>query len=109
MWIYASGHGEKTVVRPTIHSDSAIVVGNVFEEPVHGVISISALVDKLGVAMINHGAAHDESALRFESAANILKNKNVATGSEFWLRQVDVLWSRPVLIHSIRRAPHEEG
>src|SRR5438034_2578569 len=42
VWINAGGHGEKTRVGDTEDSHAAVVVRNVLEEPVHGVISIGA-------------------------------------------------------------------
>ena len=107
VWINAGGHGEKTRVGDTEDSHAAVVVRNVLEEPVHGVISIGAFVNELRIAVISHRTAHDESALRFEAAANILENKNVTAGSELRLSGIDGLGRVPV--HAIGSALHEEG
>ncbi len=75
------GSGE-AAVGDSVDAHFAVVVGDVFDEPVHGVVSIVGFVGLLGiVGVVLRG--EEEGAFGFESAAQILPDKDVAVGGEF--------------------------
>ena len=61
------------------HSDPAIVVRNVFDEPVDRVVGVRALIDVCRSRLLGLEWSHPfEIALRHESSTHILINKDVA-------------------------------
>src|SRR5215472_18698342 len=106
MRIDASGHGQKSRIGRTVDADTTVVFGDVSQQPVYGVPGVGAFVDEFGVMMIGHGAAHDEGALGFVTATNVLKNENVAAGGKLGLVAIDRCGS--VSVNAIGRALHEE-
>src|ERR1700733_11173324 len=70
------------VVGDSIDAHLAVVVGDVFDEPVHGVVGIVGFVRLLGIlGVVLRG--EEKGAFGFESATEILPDKNVSVGGEF--------------------------
>ena len=79
---HAGGRVE-TRVRDAPHTDPAVVVGDVLDEPVDRVERVGALVDVGGAGLLRLVRPHvDEFTLRHPAAANILVHDDVALGAE---------------------------
>ncbi len=70
------------VVGDSVDAHFAVVVGDVFDEPVHGVVGIVGFVGLLGILRVVL-RGEQKNALGFESAAEILPDKDVSVGGEF--------------------------
>src|SRR5579859_2003142 len=81
MWIDHSHGDKKAVVGNAVEADPAVVVRNMFYEPVDRVVGVRAFVDAFRVARIVQGAKHDELTLGTITAANILKHEDVTIGN----------------------------
>src|ERR1700732_2708897 len=76
-------HGdEKTVVGDSVEAYAAVIVRNIFYQPVDRVVGVRAFVDSLGVALLMQRAKHDELTFGAIAAANILKRKDIALPSQ---------------------------
>jgi hypothetical protein len=75
------GSGE-AAVGDSVDAQFAVVVGDVFDEPIHGVVSIVGFVGLFWIfGVVLRG--EEKGAFGFESAAQILPDKDVAVGGEF--------------------------
>ena len=75
--------GRQSVVGNAVHSDLAVVVGNVLHQPVDRVVGIGGLVGGLGIVQIDPGGKVEHS-LRLEASAQILDDEDVAILREFF-------------------------
>ena len=69
---------QKAVVGDAEDADLAIGLGNVFDEPVDGVVGVGGLVDGRGVLRAVEGAVHDVVAFGAVLAADVLDDADVA-------------------------------
>src|ERR1039457_2088735 len=73
------GHdGGPTVVGGSGDAGAAVVVGDVFDEPVDGVPGVGGFVDAFRILGIVRRAAHHKFAFGFEPATDILRDDVVA-------------------------------
>ena len=77
-----SQRGGEAVVGDAKHSDLAVVVGDVFDEPFDGVVGVGGFVGGLGIVEVNLGGKF-EVAFGLEAAAQILNDEDVAVLHEF--------------------------
>ena len=71
-------HGdEKAVIGNAVEADAAVVVRDIFHEPVDGVVGVRAFVHTLGIARVMQRAKHDELPFGAVAPANILKREDV--------------------------------
>src|SRR5262249_2498250 len=59
------------------HPDSAVVIGNVLEQPFDRIIGVAAFIDIAGLLIWNERAVVDKFPLRHPSAAHVLVDKDV--------------------------------
>ena len=100
------GRRIKSRIRNPVNSGLAIVVGNVFQEPVDRIVRVGALVDVLRPLFYFLMRRHfDELAFALKTAANVLVNKNEAVRNEA-SRRAKMFWIiiRPVWADAVRRA-----
>ncbi len=71
-------HGEPAAVGNPQHARASVVVRHVVEQPLYGVVSVGALVDRLRVAFGARRPHHHELTLRFVTPADILKHEDIA-------------------------------
>src|SRR5581483_1580397 len=88
------------------HADAPIVVGNILEQPLNGVVGVGALIRALGIGGRARRALHDECPLRFESAAQVLEDEDVAVGDQ--LVEVSAVGPALVFGDAIRSARIEK-
>src|SRR5208282_4302363 len=62
---------------------AAVVTGNIFEQPLDGIVGVGALVDRAGVRAVPGRPQHHKFAAGIEAATNVLNDKNVAAGQHF--------------------------
>src|SRR5215469_11965389 len=72
-------------IRNSPHPYSSVIVGDVLDQPIDGVISVCALIDGFGVAVVAHRSLHDKLTFRLEPSANVLEDENVAVGNQFFI------------------------
>src|SRR5579859_8121498 len=75
-----------TAVGDAEEANAAVVVRNIFHQPVDGVVRVRAFVNarSFGMAVgIAYRPLHDERALRTKTSANVLENENVVVGNHF--------------------------
>ena len=101
MRIERAHHREPRRVTRADHADAAVVVGDVLEQPLDGVVGVGALVDRLRVLAIARLAQHHELALGLEAAANVLQHDDVAVGGKIDERRRDA--GRRVLADAVGR------
>jgi len=89
------------VVRHAEHADAAVVVADVLDQPVDGVVGVGAFIDRLRVAGLAGGTLHHEVALGPELPANVLVNEDVALVRERLVVGVEVAGSA---LNSVGRA-----
>ncbi len=71
-------HGRQpAAVGNSQHAHASVVVRNVLEQPVDGVVGVGALVDGLRVVRVAGPAQHHELAFGFVTPANILEDEDV--------------------------------
>ena len=80
MWVDARHRREKARIRHPQHARASVVVGDVAEQPLDGVVRIGALVDALRIRGIVQRPVHEELALTAEAPANVLRHEDVAVG-----------------------------
>src|ERR1039458_10609364 len=98
--------GREAVVRDAKHSNLAVVVGNVLEQPFDRVVGIGSLVGGLRVVQIDPGRKVEHS-LGLEASPQVLEDENVAVLREFFQGSRDLLGS--FLGHTVRRAAKQNG
>ena len=96
--------GGEPVVGDAEHSDLAIVIGDIFHQPLDRVVGIGGLVGGLGIVEIDP-RGKIENALRLEAPAQILNDEDVAVLREFLERGGDLL--RRFFGNAVRRAPKQ--
>src|ERR1700756_5504398 len=70
------------VVGDSIDAHFSIIVGDIFNQPVHGVVGIVGFVGLLRIlGVVLRG--EEKGAFGFEAAAEILPDKDVTVGGEF--------------------------
>jgi hypothetical protein len=69
--------GGPAVVGYAQHADSAVILRDILEEPVDGIVRIGALIQGLRVSFITRRALHDEGPLGAELAADVLEDEEV--------------------------------
>ena len=70
--------GQEAVVGDAEDADLAVGFGNVFDQPVDGVVGVGGVVDRRGIERAVQRAIHDVVAFGAVFAAHILDNANVA-------------------------------
>src|SRR5579859_3979677 len=74
-------HGDEIAgIRDAVHADAAVVVRNILDQPVDGVVGVGAFVHGFLIAGIGRGVQHFKFACGAVAPTNILKDKNVAVG-----------------------------
>ena len=68
---------EPPAVGDAEHADAAVIVGNVFEQPVDRVVGVGPFINRLGIATIPRRPVHDELSLRLVAAADVLEDEDV--------------------------------
>src|ERR1700687_1051004 len=76
------GH-EKTVVRNSVHAYTAVVVFNVFYQPLDGIVGIRALIGSVWLRVAVQRAEHLKCSLGAVAPAYVLEDKNVAFAEQF--------------------------
>ncbi len=72
-------HGDQIAgIGNSVHANPAIVVCDVFDQPVDRVVGVCAFVHFFGISRIGRGMQHLKFASGAVAPTNILKNKNVA-------------------------------
>src|SRR5436853_151936 len=92
--------GQKPVIRDPKHSYAAVVFRHVLYEPFNRVVCIGAFIDGFRIRPLSHRPVHDELALRFEAAANVLKCKDVSVLSQLLEIAEEISWSSRDAIRS---------
>src|SRR5437764_14610476 len=90
-------------------SRAAVVVWNVFHEPIDGVVIVCALVDGFWIFRIAHRPLHDEFAFGAIAAANVLKDEDVALGNHLGVAVEDAAVALFVFAEAIGRALKDDG
>src|SRR5579872_3984625 len=80
VWMQKRHGGEPASVGGTEHSNLSVVVGDMMDEPIDGVIGIGGLIYSAG--LIGGLPKHNEFAFGSKAPANVLVNENVAIGRE---------------------------
>jgi hypothetical protein len=82
--INAGHHGEEAWIAGADKAGAAVVAWNILKEPGDGVVGVGGLVDRLGVRVVDVGAAHDEFAIAFVAAADVAADVDVAFTGQLW-------------------------
>ena len=69
--------GSESVVGDAINANAAIVLRNVFDEPVDGVVSVGSLIGGLGIGEI-HLRGEVKDTLGFETPTQVLNDEDIA-------------------------------
>ena len=106
-----AGGSEKSGIGDAPDAGFAVVVGNIFQEPVDGVVEVAAVVDVGGGFFDVDVRAHfDEFAFGHEAAANVLHNENVAGFVKVRRRaELGAILIDAVGRDAVRSAADEEG
>ena len=102
-------HGEPAAVGNAQQTDAAVVVRNVFDEPVDAVVGVRAFIDGLGIVRVANWPLHDEFAFRAVAAANVLKDEDVAFRNHFRVAAEFAAVALLVVAQAIRRALKDHG
>src|ERR1039458_135119 len=78
MWVAQGHYCSPTCIRRTEDPNTSIVVRNVFQQPIDGVISIGAVIGSLRILTPARGLIHDKLPFRPKTATYILKHENVS-------------------------------
>ena len=81
----------EAVIGNTHNSHFAVVIGNVLQQPVDGVIGVSGLVGCFGVLLIDV-RRKQERAFRLEAATEVLNHEDVAICHEFFQVGRYLIW-----------------
>ena len=74
-------HGDqKTVVGNTVQADPAVIVRNIFNQPIDGVVGVGAFIHAFRVGGIVDGPQHDEFSFGGVAAANVLEHEDITVG-----------------------------
>ena len=72
----------QAIVGDSVHPNLAVIVGNVFHQPLDGVVGVGGLVGGFGIFHVDPGRKV-EHALRLETAAQVLDYEDVTVLGEF--------------------------
>ena len=75
--IHQRHHHRPSQVRNAEHPYAAVVVRQVFHQPINRVVGVRAFVYRLPIAAVARRALHDELAFGLEASAQILEHHNV--------------------------------
>src|SRR4051794_16689742 len=78
MRIDRAGGGVKTRIRDAVEADAAVVVWDVFDHPVDGVVGIGRFVDRCLLVLGDLGSDLDKLAFAHPPPTHILVNKDVS-------------------------------
>ncbi len=84
--------GRQPVIGNAVHSNLAVVVGDILHQPVDRVVGIGGLVGGFGIVQVDPGRKL-EDALRFESSAQVLEDENVAVLRQFLASRQASRWA----------------
>ena len=98
-------HGRPTVVRDSMHSHPAVVVRQVFHEPIDRVVCVRRLVDARGIARLSGRTNHREGAFGSVLAPNILADDQILIADQGRI----ALQFTPAGRLGIVRRPHQEN
>ena len=76
MRLHQRHRGEPASVGDAENSGSAVVVGDVLDQPIDGVISVGSFVDRVGLGPVARRALHHELAFGIVAAADVLEHEN---------------------------------
>ena len=103
MGIDDAGRGEEAGIGNSPDAGVAVIVGNILEQPVDGVVKVGAVVDVLfGFFVVDVRAHLDERALGHVAAAHVLVDENVSRlvevgrGTELRAVEVDAIWRNAI-------------
>ncbi len=104
------GGGIESGIGDAPDADLAVVVGDVLEQPVHGVVHVGAFIGFAGLRMVDMGAHFNKLPLRLVAAADVLQDEDVAGAGEGF----GGAEARGILIFAVRgdavgSAGHEKG
>src|SRR5579871_3680517 len=106
VWIERAHHREPRAIAGARHSYAAVIVGDVLQQPLDGVVGVGAFVERLGILRLARLAQHYELALGTEASANILRHEDETFRGEFGKARGK---SRAIqLTRSVRRAKQKE-
>src|SRR5712691_4990765 len=87
-------------IRGPKHSDTAVVVRDIFDHPIDRVVSVSAFVDHRGIAGPARWTLHHELPFGLELAPNVLESEDESFLNQFLQRTrkaainiIDAVWS----------------
>src|SRR5882762_8715268 len=80
---------EPAAIGNTEDPDPAIVLWHVLQQPVNGVVSVAAFVNRLGVFLVARRTIHHELPLRSVTAANVLLHKDVTIVDQLAVASID--------------------
>src|SRR5260370_33124134 len=104
-----SNDGKPAAVRNAHKTCTAVVVRNVFHEPVDGVVGVRAFVDRLRILRIANRSLHHKSSFGAVAAANILKDKDVVVGNPLGIAPEDATVTIVIVLQSIRGSLDDDG
>src|SRR5439155_5977648 len=74
--------GEPAAVRDAQNSHAAIMIRNIFQQPVDAVVNVCALIDGVGITPAARIPEHHEVAFGPVASANVLENEDVSLRNE---------------------------
>src|ERR1044072_6193472 len=98
MTIYPGDRGVESGIRYSPNTDTPVVVGNVFDQPINRVVGVAGLVDLISFLVRNVWAHVLVHALAHVAPAHVLVNEDVAFAREQFIRTQ----RRLVIVHAIR-------
>ena len=84
-----------------------LLPGHIFDQPVHGVVGVGALVDCARIVVIGERPHHHEFALALVAAANVFAHVDVAVARQ--LRALREEGRAVGFVHAVGRALHQDG
>ncbi len=107
VWMDAGHHGEESRVAGAEDADAAVVVGQVFDGPVDGVVGVGAFVGGFRICRTVERMHHGERALGAEAAADVSVDVDIAFASELWAL-LDESFAG-VAVDAVGRAREQDG
>ena len=101
--------GVEAWVRDPRHSDLAIVIGDLLDQPVDGVVGVRTLIDLLRRLLGEMRSHVDKLTFRHPPPSHVLVNEDVAGFAELGRRsQIISVLVNAVRLHVVRRSRHQK-
>src|ERR1700735_1870082 len=65
---------------------TSVIVRNIFNQPIDGVVGVGAFVDRVWIFSVSRRPLHNKRAFRAKSSADILKDKNIPIREHFLVK-----------------------